>query len=225
MALPALAALRTPRFTSSAKRRTDDRTRRRHRLSGEPAAEPRTAPNADFAAPGRPNRSEDLIALVDRRQHARRHPSLFPDPLLAGDAGSARRRSLAARRRRRPARTAVPRRLCAAAGDQRPAAGGDLRAARGGLFADLRPDRAHQSRLRRAGGGGRLRRGVRRDDAGRRRARRRSSWSPPPMPCSSRRAGGSPRAAGCSSRSPGPRARSRWSRRSACWCSSRRACG
>ena len=43
---------------------------------------------------------------------------------------------------------------------------GGLRAARRRLFADLRPRRPHQPRLRRAGGGGRLWRGVRRGAAG-----------------------------------------------------------
>ena len=45
------------------------------------------------------------IGVDDRRRRALRGQPLFPDPLLARDAGGARRRSLAARRRRRAART------------------------------------------------------------------------------------------------------------------------
>ncbi len=103
----------------------------------------------------------------DRRPAAQRRQPLFPRALLAGDAGSARRRPGAARRRRRIAAPAALRRLRVAAGAQRPAAGGDLRAAGGRLFAGLRPRRPHQSRLRR------LRRRRRLCGGARRPARRR----------------------------------------------------
>ena len=97
----------------------------------------------------------------DRRPAADANPALRPHPLLAGDAGGPGRRSCAARRRQRPPPRAAPSRLRVADGARRAAAGGDLRAPGGGLFADLRPDRADQFRLRRNGRGRRLRGGDR----------------------------------------------------------------
>ena len=69
---------------------------------------------------------------------------------------------------------ATPRRrgLCAAAADQRARARGGLRAARHRLFADLRPGRADQSRVRRDRGARRLRGDRRGHGGGRARHRR-----------------------------------------------------
>ena len=105
-------------------------------------------------------------------------------------------------------------RLCASAGDQRTARHRCLCAARGGLFAGLRPCRADQSRLRRTRGGGRLCRCVGRGADGRRAARCHSRRCAASMPCSSRGPGASPPAAGCFCRCIARAGRSRLSRRS-----------
>ncbi len=171
-----------------------------------------------FRAPGRPNRSEDLIAIAvdgDPLDDIKRYflirfwlatpEARAADPSPLGDVA------------------ALPKLPFAAAYSLQQtfngaAARGDLCAAGGRLFADLRADRTHQPRLRRAGCGGRLWRGVRRDGAGRRRSLADPAARPRPTPCSSPRPGVLPRAAGCFFRSPGRRGRSCWLRRSGCCC-------
>ena len=113
----------------------------------------------------------------DRRRSTERSEALFSHSLLAGDAGGARSRSLAARRHRVAADPSAGGGLSAAAGDQRTAADGGLCAAGRGVFAGLWPCRPHKSRVRRTGGRGRLRRRARRRFVRRRRPR------PPSLPC------------------------------------------
>ena len=102
-----------------------------------------------FREPGRPRESRDLTSLTLDGQPLSETPALPSHPLLAGDAGGPSRRSRAPRRLERPSRRAACGRLWIANGAGWAAAGVDLRAAGGGLFADLCPDRTHQFRLRR----------------------------------------------------------------------------
>ena len=106
------------------------------------------SPPAAFVSPGAPRIPRSHVANP-RRPVAIGNPALRPRSLLAGDAGGPSRRSRAPRRLERPARRAACARLCIANGAGWAAAGVDLCALGGGLFADLCPDRAHQFRLRR----------------------------------------------------------------------------
>ena len=131
------------------------------------AAAPGGAPIRHFAEcrfrePGRPRKSQDLVSIQTDRgplgdyqlatlirfwlatpegRAADPQPLARADGLGRADAGDLRR----------------------PAGRQRAAAGGDLRLARGRLFARLRARRADQPRLRRTRRRRRLRRGLRRD--------------------------------------------------------------
>ena len=105
------------------------------------------SPSAAFVArmPANP-----AIDVVDPgRRDFIGNAALFSHSLLAGDAGGSRRRSRPPRRLERASRSAARGRLRVANGAGRAAAGLDLRAPGGSLFAGLRPDRAHQFRFRR----------------------------------------------------------------------------
>ena len=127
-----------------------------------------------ISPPGRPHRSRRPRRHRDRRRSSRDAKRYFlirfwlatpearaADPAPLGDVAALAEPAPAAR-------------LCAPAGDQRTARHRRLCAARGGLFAGLRPGRADQSRVRRTRRGGRLCRGVGRGADGRRAARRHS---------------------------------------------------
>ena len=140
-----------------------------------------------FRMAGRPARIPRSDLADPRRRAPIGSAALSSHPLLAGDAGGPGRRSRAHRRRQRAARRAAWPRLWIANGAGRAAAGVDLRAAGGGLFAHLRPDRTHQFRLRRNRCRGRLRGGDRGARHGRLAARslagrRPSCWRPRSLP-------------------------------------------
>ena len=199
--------------------------RRLHRADPgrSPAASPRR--RAAFASPdGRASR-DDLTSLTLDGEPVSEARLYFLVRYLAGDAGRPRRRSRAARRRERaspPAPHAVAYGLQMALDGL--AARVDLRAARGRLFADLRPHRPDQFRLRRNRRGRRLCGGDRGARHGRlaagaasdRGLRARRPRSPP--------AGDSPRRARCSFRCARPGASRSWWRPSAWRCSCASSC-
>ena len=129
--------------------------RRLHRRdAGRRASKPsRRLPLSRARTPARIPRSD----VVDPRRPAPiGNAALLSHSLLAGDAGGPSRRSRAPRRPERASRRSARGRLWFANGAGRAAAGVDLRAPGGGLFAGLRPDRTHQFRLRRNRRRGRL---------------------------------------------------------------------